>query len=161
MYKIKATGIKKLGNGYGVNFKPFKVNSYVYVGAKVKSSSIEHCKLQIDLIAYNNKKKKRIISFVLLDNGNITTLKRKSTFGVELHYKLTTIVQLTAKIVMKYRNKSKNTDNEVDESSKQEAEKSSKPTVNNTCMISDCNKEAVVPDSKPLFCEEHTHVAVV
>ena len=159
------------------------------------SSNKDYVKLEITLIAEMNGKSRRI-SFGLLDNNNIVTLKRKSTFGVKLAYQLTSVVQQTIKAVIKYRKTMKNKQNEGGEtnnSSKSDVKgdndvketydkkgsktnndryksfnlhpeeddgKSKDMTKKVTCMVTDCDKEAVGPKGNPMFCEDHKKLYV-
>ena len=105
--KLKVNGIKNRVKDYVVEYESFEVGDYIYQGAVVGSSKRDYVKLEITLYAETKDGNTRRITFALLENNNIIPLKRKKTFGVELSYKLTTIVQKSIKIVSKYRKKLK------------------------------------------------------
>jgi len=159
--KIKFKGIKKLKGGYGINFKPFKIDSYVYTGAKVTGSSKDYVKIEVTLVAKNSNGDERLSTFGVLENNTIKTLKRKNTFGTELFYKLSTIVQFSIKVAKKFKNK------DTDDSDKDDSEpialsgevasneEESVEVDDNTCMVSDCDQEAFHPTHDPMFCDKH------
>ena len=161
--KIKVKGVKKLDDGYGLNFKPFKINNYVYTGAKVSSSSKEYVKLEITLIAKNGDGDDRSTTFGLLENGTVKTLRRKNTFGTELFYKLSTVVQHCVNVVKKVRDElsekevSDGSDKTQDESADKETDEDNS-CEDDSCMVTDCNNKAVVPNDNPFLCEEHERV---
>lgn len=177
--KLKVNGIKNRVKDYVVEFEPFTIGDYVYKGAVVGSSKREYVKLEITLYAENQDGANRRITFALLDNNNIITLKRSKTFGVELSYKLTTIVQQSIKIVSNYRKKLKKMEKEDSGEEEATVEKDVKKEVvkkdtkkkevkdkevtedvpeEEQCLVTNCHRKAIKPDGNPLFCDHHTKV---
>lgn len=145
--KIKVKSVKKLDDGYGINFKPFKIGDYVYLGAKVSTSKVKRVKLEVELVARNPEGNKHRTTFGLLENGTIHTLKRRNSLGVELFFKLSTIVQESIRIVRKVRSRNKTQEKKEKDKSKDKV-----------CLVTSCEKEAVVPEDDPVFCEEHSKI---
>lgn len=152
--KVKVKSIRKVDGGYGINFKPFKIGDYVYLGAKVTTSKAKRIKIEVELVAKNPEGDDHRITFGLLENGTIHTLKRRSSLGVELFFKLSTIVQKSIRIARKVRS---DMDNKTQTDKKDKSDSGGDKKV---CMVTDCEQEAVVPEEDPVFCEEHEKIMV-
>jgi len=175
--KLKVNGIKNRVKDYVVEYESFEVGDYIYQGAVVGSSKRDYVKLEITLYAETKDGNTRRITFALLENNNIIPLKRKKTFGVELSYKLTTIVQKSIKIVSKYRKKlkeveereeNKEVSNEEEVAEKEENKSTKKEKdiskevkevpEEDQCLVTDCTNKAVGPQGNPLFCKKHIKI---